>query len=46
VSVSVLFFSVSVSATMTKTFGGGSDPDFADAISQSDWDSYCGAFAS
>jgi hypothetical protein len=46
VSVSVLFFSVSVSATMTKTFGGGSDPDFADAISQSDWDTYCGAFAS
>ncbi|MGO9661018.1 MAG: hypothetical protein ACLP7F_22025 [Acidimicrobiales bacterium] len=45
VSVSVLFFSVSVSATMTKTFGGGSDPDFADAISQSDWDTYCGAFA-
>lgn len=45
VSISVLFFSASVSATMQKTFGGGSDPDFADAISQADWDTYCGAFA-
>jgi hypothetical protein len=44
--ISVLFFSISVSATMTKTFGGGSDPDFADAISQTDWDTYCAAFAS
>lgn len=46
VSVSVLFFSESVSATMQKTFGGGSDPDFADAISPADWDAYCSAFAS
>jgi hypothetical protein len=45
VSISVLFFSVSVSATMQKTFGGGSDPDFKDAISAADWDTYCEAFA-
>ena len=45
VSISVLFFSVSVSATMQKTFGGGCDPDFADAISPADWDTYCEAFA-
>jgi hypothetical protein len=44
VSVKVLFFSASVSATMQKTFGGGSDPDFRDAISQPDWASYCEAF--
>ncbi len=44
-SISVLFFSVSVSATMRKTLGGGSDPDFRQAISQSDWDTYCEAFA-
>ncbi len=45
VSISVLFFSTTVSATMTKTIGGGSDPDFAQAISQADWDVYCEAFA-
>lgn len=44
-SISVLFFSVSVSATMRKTLGGGSDPDFRQAITQSDWDTYCEAFA-
>ena len=25
--------------------GGGSDPDFAQAISAADWDTYCEAFA-
>jgi hypothetical protein len=45
VSISVLFFSKSVSASMRKTFGGGSDPDFAQAISMADWDTYCEAFA-
>jgi hypothetical protein len=45
VSISVLFFSKSVSATMKKTIGGGSDPDFAQAISMADWDIYCEAFA-
>jgi hypothetical protein len=44
-SISVLFFSVSVSATMRKTLGGGHDPDFRQAISQADWDTYCEAFA-
>jgi hypothetical protein len=45
VSVSVLFFSESVSVTMRKTLGGGSDPDFKDAISRAAWDTYCEAFA-
>jgi hypothetical protein len=45
VSISVLFFSASVTATYQKTIGGGSDPDFAQAISQTDWDEYCEAFA-
>lgn len=46
VSVSVLCFSASVSMTVTKTFGGtGSDPTFAQAISQAEWDTYCDAFA-
>jgi hypothetical protein len=45
VSVSVLFFSASVTATYQKTIAGGSDPDFAQAISQADWDVYCEAFA-
>jgi hypothetical protein len=45
VSISVLFFSTSVTATYQKTIGGGSDPDFAQAISKADWDVYCEAFA-
>jgi hypothetical protein len=45
VSISVLFFSTSVTATYQKTIGGGSDPDFAQAISPADWDVYCEAFA-
>jgi hypothetical protein len=44
-SISVLFFSTSVTATYQKTIGGGSDPDFAQAITQADWDVYCEAFA-
>jgi hypothetical protein len=44
VTVKVLFFSASVSMTVTKTFGGGGDPAFAQAISQADWDNYCDAF--
>jgi hypothetical protein len=45
VTVKVLFFSASVSLTVTKTFGGSGDPSFAQAISQSDFDTYCAAFA-
>ncbi|HWF82267.1 MAG TPA: hypothetical protein VN695_16935 [Streptosporangiaceae bacterium] len=45
VSISVLFFSTTVSATMRKTLGGGSDPDFRQAISQANWDTYCEAFS-
>ena len=45
VSISVLFFSATVSATMRKTLGGGSDPDFRQAISRGNWDTYCEAFA-
>lgn len=45
VSISVLFFSATVSATMRKTLGGGSDPDFRQAISRADWNTYCEAFA-
>jgi hypothetical protein len=44
VSISVLFFSATVSATMRKTLGGGSDPDFRQAISRANWDTYCEAF--
>jgi hypothetical protein len=46
VSISVLFFSTSVTATYQKTISGG-DPvfDFAQAISNADWDVYCEAFA-
>jgi hypothetical protein len=45
VSISVLFFSTSVTATYQKTIAGGSDPDFAQAVSKADWDVYCEAFA-
>src|SRR5579875_857801 len=44
VEVSVLCFSKSVSMTMQKTIGG-SDPTFAQAMTQADWSSYCLAFA-
>jgi hypothetical protein len=45
VSISILFFSATVSATMRKTLGGGHDPDFRQAISRADWGTYCEAFA-
>jgi hypothetical protein len=45
VSISVLFFSTSVTASYKKTIGGGSDPTFAQAVSAADWTSYCEAFA-
>ena len=44
-TVKVLFFSATVSATMQKTIGGSGDPTFAQAISTDDWDQYCDAFA-
>jgi hypothetical protein len=45
VTVKVLFFSASVTLTVTKTFGGSGDPTFAQALTQSDWSTYCAAFA-
>jgi hypothetical protein len=45
VSVKVFCFSASVSLTYQKTFGGSGDPSFGQALTQSDWDSYCAAFA-
>ncbi len=44
-TVKVLFFSASVSATMTKTIGGSGDPTFGQAITASEWATYCDAFA-
>jgi hypothetical protein len=44
-TVKVLFFSATVSATMTKTIGGSGDPTFGEALTQNDWDTYCSAFA-
>jgi hypothetical protein len=44
--VSVLFFSISVSFTVEKSFGGNpDDPSFVQAISTSDWADYVNAFA-
>jgi len=45
VSVSVLFFSASVSVTMQKTIGGSGDPDFRQALTRENWATYCEAFA-
>jgi hypothetical protein len=47
VEIEILFFSVSVSVKVEKTFAGSeSDPLFKDFIDdQSVWDDYCGAFA-
>lgn len=45
VSVKVFCFSASVSMTYQKTFGGSGDPSFGQALTQADWDTYCGAFA-
>jgi hypothetical protein len=44
-TVKVLFFSASVSATMQKTLGGSGDPTFGQALTSSDWAAYCAAFA-
>jgi hypothetical protein len=44
-SISVLFFSVSVSVTMQKTIGGSGDPDFKHALTAKNWATYCEAFA-
>jgi len=44
-TISILFFSATVSATMRKTFGGSGDPTFGHALTQAEWDQYCSAFA-
>jgi hypothetical protein len=44
-SVKFLCFSASVTATYQKRIGGSGDPTFGQAISQTDWNTYCGAFA-
>ena len=45
VSVSVLFFSRLGERHDAEDIGGGGDPDFADALTQGNWDTYCEAFA-
>jgi len=47
VEIEILFFSVSVSVQVEKTFAGSeADPKFIDFIpAQTVWDEYCGAFA-
>ncbi len=46
IKVEVLFFSTSVTIHTQKTFAGsGSDPNFQMALTQGDWQDYCGAFA-
>jgi hypothetical protein len=46
VGVKVLFFSKSVTLTVTRSFiGSATDPTFADCIEPADWDTYCLAFA-
>lgn len=46
VSVSVAFFSVSVTLTVEKKIAGGGDPTFIDNVpTQAVWNTYCGAFA-
>ncbi len=44
-TISILFFSATVSATMRKTLGGSGDPTFGQALTQAEWDQYCSAFA-
>jgi hypothetical protein len=44
--VSILFFSISVSFEVEKSFGGNpADPSFQQALSPSNWADYCNAFA-
>jgi hypothetical protein len=46
VSVSIAFFSVSVTLTVEKTIAGGTDPTFVDNVpTQALWNTYCDAFA-
>jgi hypothetical protein len=46
VGVKVLFFSKSVSLTVTREFiGSASDPSFVDCFDEEDWSDYCLAFA-
>lgn len=46
ISVHVLFFSVTVSASVHREFAGShNDPSFADQVSESDWNAYLKAFA-
>jgi len=46
VGVKVLFFSKSVSLTVTREFiGSASDPSFVDCFDERDWNEYCMAFA-
>lgn len=46
VGVKVLFFSKSVSLTVTREFiGSAADPSFVECVDESDWDEYCLAYA-
>jgi hypothetical protein len=46
VTVEILFFSASVTLTVERKIGGGSDPTFLDNVpTQAVWDTYCDAFA-
>ena len=46
IKVEVLFFSKTVTLHTQRTFAGsGSDPNFQTALTQGDWQEYCGAFA-
>lgn len=46
VGVKVLFFSKSVTLTVTREFlGSAADPSFAECVDHDDWDAYCRAFA-
>jgi len=46
IKVEVLFFSKTVTIKTQRTFAGnGSDPNFQMALTQGDWQEYCGAFA-
>lgn len=46
IKVEVLFFSTTVTVHTQRTFAGnGSDPNFQMAVTEGDWQDYCGAFA-
>ena len=44
VKIKIAFFSTSVSVSIEREFAG-SDPTFAQMVTQGDWSDYCGAFA-